>query len=287
MARSGRPGEDGLVRPPPATYFVASAVLHYLGPSLAVLLFAHVATLGVAWLRIAAAALVFALWRRPWHPAPAADPRAGRRAGRDELRVLSGHRPAATVHSGRDRVPRPGGAGRARRAEPSQPPGAAARRGRRARPHRRPARRRAARLRVRVRQLRGLRAVCPIRTPRRHQRHRHRPARRVDARRRGPRHAVRQRRRRARVHPPGLAAVGHRGGRVVVGAALRLRSAGDGPAPPRHLRPHAVTAAGHRDDRRPRRPRTGPGARRGRRHRPRHRGRGHPQGGCSFTRGTG
>ena len=55
------------MRPPPATYFVASAVLHYLGPSLAVLLFAHVATLGVAWLRIAAAALVFAVWRRPWH----------------------------------------------------------------------------------------------------------------------------------------------------------------------------------------------------------------------------
>jgi inner membrane transporter RhtA len=30
------------------------------------LLFAHVAVLGVAWLRIAAAAVVFALWRRPW-----------------------------------------------------------------------------------------------------------------------------------------------------------------------------------------------------------------------------
>ncbi len=30
------------------------------------LLFAHVAVLGVAWLRIAAAAAVFALWRRPW-----------------------------------------------------------------------------------------------------------------------------------------------------------------------------------------------------------------------------
>jgi inner membrane transporter RhtA len=31
-----------------------------------VLLFAHVEVLGVAWLRIAAAAVVFALWRRPW-----------------------------------------------------------------------------------------------------------------------------------------------------------------------------------------------------------------------------
>ncbi len=31
------------------------------------LLFARVDVLGVAWLRIAAAALIFALWRRPWH----------------------------------------------------------------------------------------------------------------------------------------------------------------------------------------------------------------------------
>ena len=31
------------------------------------LLFAHVDVLGVAWLRIASAAVVFALWRRPWH----------------------------------------------------------------------------------------------------------------------------------------------------------------------------------------------------------------------------
>jgi inner membrane transporter RhtA len=47
-------------------YFVVSAVFHYLGPAFAVLLFSRVAVLGVAWLRIAAAALVFALWRRPW-----------------------------------------------------------------------------------------------------------------------------------------------------------------------------------------------------------------------------
>ncbi len=39
--------------------------LHYLGPSLAVLLFAHVDVPGVA-LRIASAAVVFAIWRRPW-----------------------------------------------------------------------------------------------------------------------------------------------------------------------------------------------------------------------------
>jgi inner membrane transporter RhtA len=53
-------------RLPPHAYFVVSAVFHYLGPAFAVLLFARVAPLGVAWLRIASAALVFALWRRPW-----------------------------------------------------------------------------------------------------------------------------------------------------------------------------------------------------------------------------
>jgi inner membrane transporter RhtA len=51
---------------PPQAYFVVSAIFHYLGPAFAVLLFAHVATLGVAWLRIASAALIFAVWRRPW-----------------------------------------------------------------------------------------------------------------------------------------------------------------------------------------------------------------------------
>src|SRR5689334_21849526 len=54
-------------RVPPHVYFVVSAVFHYLGPAFAVLLFARVDVLGVAWLRIAVAALVFALWRRPWH----------------------------------------------------------------------------------------------------------------------------------------------------------------------------------------------------------------------------
>jgi inner membrane transporter RhtA len=47
--------------------FLVSAVFHYLGPAFAVLLFVRVDVLGVAWLRIAAAALVVALWRRPWH----------------------------------------------------------------------------------------------------------------------------------------------------------------------------------------------------------------------------
>ena len=60
-------------RVPPHVYFVVSAVFHYLGPAFAVLLFARVAVLGVAWLRIAAAALVFSLWRRPWHAFAGAD----------------------------------------------------------------------------------------------------------------------------------------------------------------------------------------------------------------------
>jgi inner membrane transporter RhtA len=54
------------VQPPPQVYFVGSAVFHYLGPAFAVLLFARVDALGVAWLRIASAALIFAAWRRPW-----------------------------------------------------------------------------------------------------------------------------------------------------------------------------------------------------------------------------
>jgi inner membrane transporter RhtA len=51
-------------RVPPHLWFVVSAVFHYLGPAFAVLLFARVDALGVAWLRIVSAALVFAAWRR-------------------------------------------------------------------------------------------------------------------------------------------------------------------------------------------------------------------------------
>lgn len=58
---------------PAQAYFVGSAVFHYLGPSFAVLLFARVDVLGVAWLRIASAALIFAAWRRPWHKFLAVD----------------------------------------------------------------------------------------------------------------------------------------------------------------------------------------------------------------------
>jgi inner membrane transporter RhtA len=67
-----------LHRAPPQLYFLVSAVFHYLGPAFAVLLFAHVGVLGVAWLRIASAAVIFAVWRRPWH-AFAAQDREGKR----------------------------------------------------------------------------------------------------------------------------------------------------------------------------------------------------------------
>lgn len=62
-------------RLPPTSFFLTSSVFHYLGPSLAVLLFVHIHALGVAWLRVAAAAAVFfAIWRRPWRIWRAAPP---------------------------------------------------------------------------------------------------------------------------------------------------------------------------------------------------------------------
>jgi inner membrane transporter RhtA len=51
---------------PPHAWFGVSAVFHYLGPSFAVLLFPSIGVLGVAWLRIASAAAIFAPWTRPW-----------------------------------------------------------------------------------------------------------------------------------------------------------------------------------------------------------------------------
>jgi inner membrane transporter RhtA len=72
----------GSRRVPPQAYFAGSAVFHYLGPAFAVLLFSRVQPLGVAWLRIASAAIVFAAWRRPWRKLRAAD--------RDTIRLLVG-----------------------------------------------------------------------------------------------------------------------------------------------------------------------------------------------------
>jgi inner membrane transporter RhtA len=64
-------------RLPPQSFFLVSAVFHYLGPSFAVLLFTRVDVLGVAWLRIVSAAALFAVWRRPWRTVARLD-RAGR-----------------------------------------------------------------------------------------------------------------------------------------------------------------------------------------------------------------
>lgn len=69
-------------RVPAPAWFGISAVFHYLGPAFAVLLFAHVDVLGVAWLRIAGAAVVFAVWRRPW--------RVVRRLSPEQRWVLAG-----------------------------------------------------------------------------------------------------------------------------------------------------------------------------------------------------
>jgi inner membrane transporter RhtA len=67
MASAVRTRSRGLAQTaPPEAFFVVSAIFHYLGPAFAVLLFARVDVLGVAWLRIASAAAIFALWRRPW-----------------------------------------------------------------------------------------------------------------------------------------------------------------------------------------------------------------------------
>lgn len=57
---------DVATRIPPHVFFFVSAIFHYLGPAFAVLLFARVPALGVAWFRIASAAVIFAAWRRPW-----------------------------------------------------------------------------------------------------------------------------------------------------------------------------------------------------------------------------
>jgi inner membrane transporter RhtA len=58
---------------PPHAWFGVSAIFHYLGPSFAVLLFPSVGVLGVAWVRIATAAAIFAPWTAPWRTIAKAD----------------------------------------------------------------------------------------------------------------------------------------------------------------------------------------------------------------------
>ena len=76
---SGVAARSGLNRAaeavPPSAWFAVSAVFHYLGPSFAVLLFPSVGVLGVAWFRIASAALIFAPFTKPWRTIRNADGR--------------------------------------------------------------------------------------------------------------------------------------------------------------------------------------------------------------------
>jgi inner membrane transporter RhtA len=58
---------------PPHVWFGISAIFHYLGPAFAVLLFQHVGVLGMAWLRIATAALIFTPLTSPWQTFARAD----------------------------------------------------------------------------------------------------------------------------------------------------------------------------------------------------------------------
>ena len=67
-------------RVPPQLWFGVSAAFHYLGPAFAVLLFPHVGVLGMAWLRIASAAVIFAPMTRPW--------KTLREAGREQRLLL-------------------------------------------------------------------------------------------------------------------------------------------------------------------------------------------------------
>ena len=68
-------GQDPQVDLVEQDFFMIVGEIAYLGPSLAVLLFARIAAPGVLWLRIAAAAAVFAIWRRPWRLAGRLDRR--------------------------------------------------------------------------------------------------------------------------------------------------------------------------------------------------------------------
>jgi inner membrane transporter RhtA len=73
MARSRLTFSNAANLAPPQAWFAVSAVFHYLGPSFAVLLFPSIGVLGVAWMRIAAAAAIFAPWTAPWRTIAKAD----------------------------------------------------------------------------------------------------------------------------------------------------------------------------------------------------------------------
>ena len=163
-------------RVPPHGYFLVSAVFHYLGPAFAVLLFAHIAPLGVAWLRIASAALIFALWRRPWRYFGALSV-ADRWAVVALAAVLAAMNccfyeaiarlPLGTV--GAIEFLGPIALGGRRPAHAAQSRGADRRGGRRLPADRHPHRRRARGLSVRLRELRAVRRLHHARPPHRRQ----------------------------------------------------------------------------------------------------------------------
>jgi hypothetical protein len=186
----------------------------------------------------------------------AAPPHAGdvRRAARgDEFRVLPRGRPAAAVDRGHDRVPRYRDPGRRGGADSTQRRGARAHHGRRRRRRLYPPYRAAARVRLRVRELRAVHAVRRPRPPDRERGRRPRPAGRGHDDRGGGGGTVGARRRAAGLRAPGPAA--GRGGnrRMLLGDPLRDRSAGHGAAAAGHVLAHAGAAAGvrhhHRRDR--------------------------------------
>jgi inner membrane transporter RhtA len=75
VASNSRPFNRAAETVPPQAWFAGSAIFHYLGPSFAVLLFPPIGVLGVAWFRIASAALIYAPVTRPWRILRAADNR--------------------------------------------------------------------------------------------------------------------------------------------------------------------------------------------------------------------
>ena len=245
-------GTEGV---PPHAYFLVSAVFHYLGPAFAVLLFALVEPLGVAWLRIASAALIFAVWRRPW--------RTWRSLDRRTKRLLIGWGAVLAVmnsffYLAIDRLPLgtvaaieflPVVALAALAARTRSQPASYGRGGRRGLPaHRRSVGRRASGVRLRRRQRAALRRVHHPGPPGRPRETTARDRRTcpVDADRRRDRAAHWRRRGHTGLHQPRRAGRRDRCRHLVVGHSLHLRPAGHAPLTARHLRLDGVAAARHR-----------------------------------------
>jgi len=67
------PGAHAVSKVPPHAWFIVNAIFHYVGPSFAVLLFPVIGVFGVAWLRIAAGAIILAPITLPWRVLAKAD----------------------------------------------------------------------------------------------------------------------------------------------------------------------------------------------------------------------